>query len=333
VKTISNPDAMDMEMEPVFIAGCGRSGTTYIRTLLNAHPEVFIPTESLFLADYLEYFRYVPKRLAGFLLFREPQFMAWYTGEHFQVRKIQEAVRRAHEYEAKAKGARRWGQKTPRFIRYIDLFDKNMGSIQWILVYRDPRAVVASMLKSKRHTYSLKRACDRWVRDNQPIIEAIQKRKANILTIKYEEMIDNLERTLGDILEFLDLQPMRIKDLIQRAQVEELRGSKFKVNAVREGLKPEKKFVEAWKDYLTESQIAHVEAKCSREMAILGYGRVGQAGGGVQGKPDMGSWAMAKDLLVVVEYLKSWPSYLLYTVIRKGVFISCRFVCKATGIG
>jgi hypothetical protein len=333
VKTISNPDAMDMEMEPVFIAGCGRSGTTYIRTLLNAHPEVFIPTESLFLADYLEHFRYVPERLAGFLLFREPQFKAWYTGEHFHVNKIQEAIRRAHEYEAKAKGARRWGQKTPRFIRYMDLFTRYMGKIQWILVYRDPRAVVASMLKSKRHTYSVEIACNRWIRDNQPIIKAIQKPKANIVIIKYEEMIDNLERTFGDILGFLKLRPMGIKELMERAQVEELRGSKFQVNAVREGLKPRKKFVEAWKGYLTEGQIAHVEAKCSREMAILGYGRVGQVSGGLRGKPDMESWAMAKDLLVVMEYLKSWPSYLLYTMMRKGIFMSCRFVCKATGMG
>jgi hypothetical protein len=146
-------------------------------------------------------------------------------------------------------------------------------------------------------------------------------------------MIDNLEQTLRDILGFLRLRPIGVKDLIERAQVEQLRGSKFQVNAVREGLTPEKRFLEAWKDYLTESQIAYVEWKCSREMAILGYGRIGKVGGGVQLRQEMGSWSMPKDLLIVVEYLKNWPSYPLYTMMRKSAFMSCRFVCKVTGIG
>ena len=34
---------------PVFIVGCGRSGTTLLRLMLNAHPDLAIPHESHFM--------------------------------------------------------------------------------------------------------------------------------------------------------------------------------------------------------------------------------------------------------------------------------------------
>lgn len=34
---------------PLFLVGCGRSGTTLLRLMLNAHPEVSIPQESHFI--------------------------------------------------------------------------------------------------------------------------------------------------------------------------------------------------------------------------------------------------------------------------------------------
>ena len=38
-------NATDMSStSPIFIAGCGRSGTTYLQTIVDAHPAVFIPT-------------------------------------------------------------------------------------------------------------------------------------------------------------------------------------------------------------------------------------------------------------------------------------------------
>ena len=36
---------------PFFIVGCGRSGTTLLRTMLNHHPNVAVPVESLFIVD------------------------------------------------------------------------------------------------------------------------------------------------------------------------------------------------------------------------------------------------------------------------------------------
>ncbi len=39
---------------PFFIVGCGRSGTTLLRAMLNSHSQLAVPLESLFIVDYLE---------------------------------------------------------------------------------------------------------------------------------------------------------------------------------------------------------------------------------------------------------------------------------------
>ena len=65
----------------VFIIGCGRSGTTLLRTILNHHSKLFIPTESLFILDYLKFGNSIPPKLCSFMLKHEPQFKIWFNSE------------------------------------------------------------------------------------------------------------------------------------------------------------------------------------------------------------------------------------------------------------
>ena len=43
---------------PFFIVGCVRSGTTLLQTLMDAHPEIAIPTESLLFTRFSGVFRH-----------------------------------------------------------------------------------------------------------------------------------------------------------------------------------------------------------------------------------------------------------------------------------
>jgi len=47
-----------MQAAPVFLIGCHRSGTTLMRYLLDAHPNLACPPESKFLAALHEVFKY-----------------------------------------------------------------------------------------------------------------------------------------------------------------------------------------------------------------------------------------------------------------------------------
>jgi len=307
---------------PIFIAGCGRSGTTYIKTIVDAHPRVFIPTESLFIADYLRHGRFLPAGLRKWLFFREPQLRSWYDGPAFELDDPADAVRQVHMTMAGKEGAVVWGQKTPRFVRYMLEFTTAYPDCRWILICRDPRAVVASMLKSKRHTYSLAAACRRWVRDNQPIIAHRQKPAPNVMVERFEDLVCNFDVHVERIWRFLELPPLTRQQVIAQGKVREYRGSGFSVqeNNVRDGLEPQPELLDTWKRTLTIYQIRQIEQRCAEGMAALGYEPVlpGEAL-----RPDRPMEALrqalspAKDLMVVGEYMLHWPIYPIHTLLRK----------------
>ena len=332
-----NPKTHDQFSLPtsaiVFIAGCGRSGTTYLRTIVDAHPDIFIPSESLFLIDYLKYAANVPKRVLSWLFFNEPQLKAWYRGRPFRISNIQHAICHVHEHDAFRNGARIWGQKTPRFIRHMGLFNLYFQNIKWILIYRDPRAVVASMLQSKRHTYAVSSACRRWLKDNRPIIQILKARNSsdNILIVKYEDLIENTEESVANVFDFLGVPPVRTESLPRSARSPKLKGTRFVPNAVRNGLTPQMNRINAWSQVLSRQQIQYIETKCAREMRFFGYTPfpAHNSSRAVPGAYISFDWA--KDLLIVNEYLRKWPQYLFHVFCRKVFLIMCDVIKRLPG--
>ena len=61
-----------MSAPPFFIVGCGRSGTSLLREMLNSHSKLAVPLESLFIIDYLRAGSRMPLPEMLGLLFREP---------------------------------------------------------------------------------------------------------------------------------------------------------------------------------------------------------------------------------------------------------------------
>jgi len=310
----------------IIIAGCGRSGTTYLKTLLDAHPDIFIPTESLFLVDYLKNKKQSDSLIFSHLFFNEPQLKAWYSGNKFQINNISEAICSVHKHEAIKNNAKIWGQKTPRFIRYMDLFNDNIPNIKWILIYRDPRAVVNSMLKSQRHTFSCITAVNRWIKDNSIILESIKNHSIpkNTLIIKYEDIINSFEYHLDKLFQFIGVKSIDKDTLLQDAKVVPLRGSKFPINTVRDSFAPQPKLITSWQKQLTKEQIYIIEKKCFELMIDLGYEPILYCNEHSKNN-DLFIFAKdrlrsTKDILIVFEYLQKWPSYLFHTIIRKAYF-------------
>ena len=259
------------------------------------------------------------------LFFGEPQLKAWWANKPFKIKSISEAICKIHEDFAKSNNAIYCGQKTPRFIRNIDLFNQSLKSIKWILIYRDPRAVVASMLKSSRHTYSVCRACKRWLYDNNKIIDIMGKGpenfNGNILVIKYEELIENFDDNIKFIFSYLDLEPIDKKKIFTNGKTLSLKGSKFEINAVRSDLKPQVKKIDSWKNKLNENQIYLIENICAKEMQFFHYkttlNGINNRIGYLVCKDFLVGF---KDMLIFFEYMRKWPQYIIYTVLRKIIF-------------
>lgn len=317
---------------PVIIAGCGRSGTTFLRFVLTANEDIFIPNESGFIIDYLKYGDLVPRHIVKKLLFREPLLKLWYNEERFFLKNTGETIRRIHEIEASKLGCHIWGQKTPKFVRYIDLLNIHLGPVKWVLIYRDPRAVISSMLRSERHTYSLGKAVKRWIKDNTIIIDLMNKYdKANIIFVKYENLINNFDDESKRIFDFLGSKSVSIHDLEKKGKPGSyLDGSKMKNITVDKTFVPNNASLSKWKRSLTDKQVKYIERKCKAAMEYLGYLPYYS----LEKRPSFLTVlnSMFSNLLIiriVSVFIKRWPLLLIYTGYRKLILFYYFYVKKS----
>ena len=306
---------------PVFIAGCGRSGTSFLRTVIDAHPLIYIPSESLFIVDYLKHFDHVPEKIARLLLYYEPQLRCWHKAKPRPIHNISQTIADFHVSEATKRNAIIWGQKTPRFIRYRNLLESHFGEIKWLLIYRDPRSVAASMRLSGQHTNSIKCSIRRWKKDNLDIVNYLNKEipiSNNVKIVKYEDLINNFDEEIKLIFDFIGVNPIDRETIERLAEPVFFERSRFANNTVRDGVIPDNRKINNWTNVLSPSEISTIEHTCSYEMETMGY--TISTTDTKSHKEFADSWHRIKDINIIIRYLIYWPSYPFYVVTRKAIF-------------
>ncbi|WP_434222743.1 tetratricopeptide repeat-containing sulfotransferase family protein [Limnospira platensis CENA597] len=153
---------------PIFVVGCGHSGTSVMLALLGSHPCFYpIPYESeIFLKN---------------------------------ISKIKEQMR-IWDDECLADGKLRWIEKTPPHIFQIGKFMKIRPQSQFIIMLRDGRDVVCS-LKHRPDYQRFFERIDRWIYDN--LAGLLYWEHPRVRVVKYEDLVSNPEDTLIKICNFL----------------------------------------------------------------------------------------------------------------------------------
>jgi hypothetical protein len=156
-----------IDRQPVFIVGCGHSGTSLLLAVLGTHSRIFaIPYESSIAAqDDQQKFQ---KKLKNF---DEMTILA-----------------RKH----------RWVEKTPKHIRYIGRILQWRPDAKILIMIRDGRDVAFSI---RERTGLPERGIRRWVEDN--LAGKPYWTHPNVYLVKYEELISDFVSTVRHILEFL----------------------------------------------------------------------------------------------------------------------------------
>jgi len=151
--------------DPVFVVGCGHSGTSLIMRVLGEHSAFYtVPYES-----------HCAESWAPDVMWWKFNMLAWLNGR------------------------RRWLEKTPRHIRYLALLIERFPEARFLIIVRDGRDVASSW--RKKGDFSLEEGIDHWIRDNRA--GELYWNHPRVMKFTYEEFIAQTDATLEKILDFL----------------------------------------------------------------------------------------------------------------------------------
>lgn len=210
---------LDEEESPLFIVGNDRSGTTMLRLILDAGPEIAIPPESMILTDYgavweggaLE----DPEAAARFMaeVWWHPKIALWNLEgppppvpsglDHAAAyRFVVQAPFRAYARQA---GKPRWGDKTPHYVHHIGALLAVWPEARFVILVRDGRDVALSVGRMPFGPNNAWAAASWWARGIRAGQQAQAEHAAAVMTVRYEDLVSDPGRIVAEICAFAGL--------------------------------------------------------------------------------------------------------------------------------
>ncbi len=192
-------------LSPIVIGGCGRSGTTLLRLMLDSHGRICCgPESSVFRRRALN-----PEALADRFGFEAAQVREIYDNARSRPQFIEAFAALCMRQTGKA----RWAEKTPRNIGRIREIFRHFPEARFVHVLRDGRDVACSLRTHPRHrvengklvpldTWKAIAGCARRWRED---IEASRPfwSDRRFRTVRYEGLVLNPKPVLEELMAFL----------------------------------------------------------------------------------------------------------------------------------
>ncbi|HCY87323.1 MAG TPA: hypothetical protein DHV36_19475, partial [Desulfobacteraceae bacterium] len=261
---------MSNDPAPLFIVGAARSGTSYLHRLMNRHPGIRMTYESRLPTEGFRIYKDHNPPLSDESIHRfldtiaamekEEDQNLWLCrtidgkrhtlSDRYQMHgSFPQLIRDICELSCPSplKG---FGNKMLRAELCPDILAL-WPNARFILLIRDPRAVVASQIrrfKGRRLAYAAF-YCDTHAR----IARQLARDRQRFLTVRYEEFVRNPKDQLKRILSFAGLHdPFIEKYMLQQAP-------------------PHSASVDKWRHHLSQAQIRQIEEICFHSMKNSGY--------------------------------------------------------------
>jgi sulfotransferase family protein len=270
---------------PVFIVGSGRSGTTMLRLMLDAHPDLAIPPESHFIprmhavrGRFERDGRLDGPALAE-ALFPQFRFREWRIpadGVRERVAAMEDPsfadVMEAFFLTYAAEhGATRWGDKTPGYVLEMPLLAELWPAARFVHLYRDGRDVALSFL-SRGWARHLPEAAELWARRTALGREVGEGLGAGrYLEVRYEDLVERGEPELQRVCTFMDLD-LRPEMLTYYERKSDLLSAKEQRHHEHEG-KPPTSGLRDWRTEMAPGDVAVFEAIAGPTLTAFGYER------------------------------------------------------------
>lgn len=231
----------------MFLLGTQRSGTTLLTRILSTHPKLYVqnelPMEGMFDGD-------IDKNI----------MLERIVGKIKSMHKVDVPIETSDELI--------WGWKDPLLTYHLDALVEHFFESKYILIVRDARGVVNSYMDNRwglgttAYTGAL-----RWKHEVNLQLDFANKMGSSCLTLRYEDLVQDLPSTLRSICEFVDVEYSEtMLDFHQRKL--EFRENRENVNT---GKPADPSKIDKWRNFLSTREIALIEHVASNEMKKLDY--------------------------------------------------------------
>lgn len=205
----------------LFIVGCPRSGTTLLRRMVDAHPEIAITRETHWIPELAG--DVTPELVDALLAHRKFAKLEIERQELEALAADQPSyaglVTALFDRYGAARGKRLVGDKTPNYVRKIPLLHELFPRARIVHIVRDGRDVALSAVGWDRKLDELRERFPIW--DESPVAAAALWWRWHVLhgrragrdmpvglyhELRYEALVEDAERECRDLCVFLDIE-------------------------------------------------------------------------------------------------------------------------------
>jgi len=205
----------------VFILGKGRSGTSLLQNMLDAHPAIIGPQESKFVVLLYPRFSHIKKwKKSDILLFVECLYMEplfanlWHIDKNELTKKLL-SVKDFADYSVLCKivyyqlrkgreNVLLISDKNPQYVLFIDTLLKIFPEARFVHIVREPRDNIYSHIVSFNDKNPVFRAYQ-WLEFNKIVERKKAAMQGRFFSVKYENLVSNPEAIMRSLSEFLGI--------------------------------------------------------------------------------------------------------------------------------
>ncbi|HEY3921056.1 MAG TPA: sulfotransferase [Gaiellaceae bacterium] len=211
--TIQPVDQFD---QPIFVLCCGRTGSTLLRMVLDAHPDLFCPCEVNISTIFGDIARFMGPIMGNTQSTRRDEL----------VRLCRTVTNETIGKEALRQGKRRWAEKSLDAVGYTNLLREIFPSCTFVGLVRECSDTVASLIEASPHGFRayglgqfvaqnpanvIAAAASLWLDRTSRVLDALSGWPEASCLIKYEDIVTQPQAALNELFEFLGLAPVDVK--------------------------------------------------------------------------------------------------------------------------
>jgi hypothetical protein len=285
-----------------FVCGVTRSGTTLIRLMLDAHPELAIPGETHWvpkLIKAVERSKQGPDDLADLVIDHKRWGDFHLDADELRARiraldkpTAADAIRAFYLLYAEREGKSRYGDKTPGYVQEMHRIQRVLPEARFIHIIRDGRDVSLSHLRMNWGPETYAESAKLW----RNRIRKARKQAPRIdhyMEIHFEDLVDDTEGVLRRVCDFveLDFDPVMLdyheraegrlaekaRDLPRKNRPDQPAETRLESHRLAKE-PPRSDRIGMWRERMTPEEVAEYEAVAGDMLVELGYELGSEAG-------------------------------------------------------